>query len=46
MAQGFIVLFKGGSSQVSPLRPPMTKPDTRDCDVDLVIFVYIKIKND
>ena len=25
-------------------RPPMTKPDTRDCDVGLVIFVYIKIK--
>ena len=23
-------------------RPPMTKPDTRDCDVGLVIFVYTK----
>ena len=43
MAQGFFALFQLGSSMVSPLRPPMTKPDTRDRDDDLVIFVYIKI---
>ena len=39
LPQGFIALFKFGSSRVSPLRPPMTKPYTRVRDDDLVIFI-------